>query len=78
MKLANHPTVIAYKEKKFSTPEPPAILESAQLKQMALAAGAVDAGLIDLSRDVMADDRHDLLDVMPDTQSVMVVVLLVP
>jgi epoxyqueuosine reductase QueG len=75
MKLANHPTVRAYKEKRIDSPEPPAILQSAQLKQMALAAGADDAGLIDLSRDVMADYRHDLLDVMPDTQSVMVVVL---
>ena len=50
------------------------MLESAQLKQMALAAGADDVGLIDLSRDAMADYRQDLLDAMPDTQSVMVLV----
>ncbi len=74
MKLANHPTVRAYKEKRIDSPKPPAILKSAQLKQMALAAGTDDAGLIDLSRDTMADYRHDLLDVMPDTQSIMVLV----
>jgi epoxyqueuosine reductase QueG len=41
---------------------------------MALAAGAHDAGLIDLSRDAMADYRQDLLDAMPDTQSVMALI----
>ena len=74
MKLADHPTVRAYKEKRIDSPKPPAILESAQLKQTALAAGADDAGLIDLSRDTLADYRHDLLDVMPDTHSIMVLV----
>jgi epoxyqueuosine reductase QueG len=74
MKLADHPTVRAYREGKIDSPTPPAILESAQLKQMALAAGADDAGLIDLSRDAMADFRQDLLDAQPGTQSVMVLV----
>jgi len=74
MRLADHPTVRAYKEGKTDSPKPRAILESAQLKQMALAAGAGDAGFIDLSRDTMADYRQDLLDAMPDTQSVMVLV----
>ena len=45
MKLANHPTVRAYKEKRIDSPEPPAILQSAKLKQMALAAGADDAAM---------------------------------
>ena len=74
MRLADHPTVRAYKEGKMNPPKPPAILESAQLKKMALAAGADDAGLIDLSRDAMADYRQDLLDAMPHTQSVMMLV----
>ena len=74
MKIADHPTVRAYTEGKIDSPNPPAILESVQLKQMALAAGADDAGLIDLARDTMADYRQDLIDVMPDTQSVMALV----
>ncbi len=74
MRLADHPIVRAYKEGRIDSPKPRAVLESAQLKQMALAAGADDAGFIDLSRDAMADYRQDLLDVMPDTQSVMVLV----
>ena len=74
MRLADHPTVKAYKQGKLESPKPPTILESALLKQMALAAGADDAGLIDLSRDAMADYRQDLIDAMPDTQSVMALV----
>jgi epoxyqueuosine reductase QueG len=74
MKLTDHPTVRAYKEGKIDSPEPHAILASGQLKQMALAAGADDAGLVDLARDAMADYRQDLLEAMPDTQSVMTLV----
>ena len=58
MKMSEHPTVRAYREGKIHPPKPPEILESAQLKQMALAAGATDAGLIDLARDAMADYRN--------------------
>jgi epoxyqueuosine reductase QueG len=74
MRLADHPTVRAYKEGKMNPPKPPAILESAQLKKMALAAGADDAGLIDLARDAMAEYRQDLLDALPHTHSVMTLV----
>ena len=74
MKLADHPTVRAYKEGKIDPPKPPAILGSEQLREMALAAGADDAGLIDLARDAMADYRQDLLEALPDTQSVMMLV----
>ena len=74
MKLADHPTVKAYKEGKIDSPKPPATLESVQLKQMALTAGADDAGFVDLERTAMADYRQDLLDTMPDTQSVMALV----
>jgi len=74
MGLSDHPTVIAYKEGRIASPKPTARLDSAQLKQVALAAGVHDAGLIDLSRESLADYRQDLLDAMPDTQSVMVLV----
>ena len=74
MRLTDHPTVRAYEEGKIDSPKSLKIIESAKLKQMALAIGADDAGLIDFSRDSMADYRQDLLDVMPDTQSIMVLV----
>jgi hypothetical protein len=74
MSLADHPTVKAYREGNISPPKPPAILDSTQLKKMALTAGAADAGFVDLARDAMADYRQDLLGAMPDTQSVMTLV----
>jgi len=74
MKLNDHPTVKAYKEERIELPESPAILESAQLKHMALELGVDDVGLIDLSRETMAKYRQDLLDAVPETQSIMVLV----
>jgi epoxyqueuosine reductase QueG len=74
MGLSDHPTVMAYREGRIDTPKPAAVLESAQLKQMAMDAGADDVGLIDLSRENLADYRQDLLNVMPDAQSVMVLI----
>ncbi|MFC1580925.1 4Fe-4S binding protein, partial [Thermodesulfobacteriota bacterium] len=72
MKLDEHPTVKAYREGKINQPKPPATLSSEQLKEMAIIAGADDAGFIELSRDTLSDYRQDLLDAMPDTRSVMV------
>jgi len=74
MSLANHPTVRAYREGKINLPKPPAILESTKLKEMALTTGADDAGLVDISRDGMANHRQDLLNTMPDAQSIMTLV----
>ncbi|KGM38310.1 4Fe-4S ferredoxin [Alkalispirochaeta odontotermitis] len=74
MKLADHPTVKAYRDGKINSPKPPAILEAVHLKKMALAAGADDAGLVDLARDAMTDYRQDLLGAMTDTQSVMTLI----
>jgi len=74
LRFTDHPTVRAYEEGKIDSPKSLEILESAKLKQTALAAGADDAGLIDLSWDAMIDYRKDLLDAMTDTQSVMVLV----
>ena len=74
MKLSDHPTVKAYKDGKLARPEAPAILASAQLKQTALDAGAADVGIVDLSRETMADYREDLSSAMPGTQSVLTMI----
>jgi len=74
MKLDDHPTVRAYKEERIKLPKPPAILESAELKQMALESGVDDVGLIDLSREAMAEYRQELFDAVPETQSIMLLV----
>ena len=74
MRLADHPTVKAYKEGRIPSTPPSGELKADQLKQIALDAGADDAGIIDLSRDALADHRQDLLTAMPDTQSIMALV----
>ena len=72
MKLADHPTVKAYREQKAGATGIKKTLDTAFLKQAALEAGADAAGVIDLARDALAEFREDLLDVMPDTGSIMV------
>ena len=72
MKLSEHPTVKAYRASMDSLPPKPRATSADWLKQQALAAGADDVGLIDLERPSMQDFRSDLLGVMPDTVSIMV------
>jgi len=74
MKLADHPTVRAYRQGKIAAPEPQAILHREELKKMAIAAGADDAGIVDLERDAMAGYRQDLLEAMPATKSVLILI----
>ena len=74
MKLADHPTVRAYRQGRIAAPEPQAILHREELKKMAIAAGADDAGIVDLERDAMAGYRQDLLEAMPATKSVLILI----
>ena len=62
MELKDHPTIRAYQEKRIDIPKPPAVLDSAFLKRMAIELGVDDVGLIDLSRVSMEEYRQDLLD----------------
>jgi epoxyqueuosine reductase QueG len=71
MKLADHPTVKVYREQGRTT-EKHEVLETAVLKQAALDAGADAVGVVDLARESMSEYRQDMLDVMPDTGSIMV------
>ncbi len=74
MKLADHPTVRAHREGRIAQPGPHAILQTEQLKKMALDAGADDAGIVDLDRDAMVPYNQDLLEAMPDTRCVMILI----
>ena len=74
MRLENHPTVQAYKQATGKRSVHSGIIKAEVLKNEALAAGADDLGLIDLERESMADFRKDLLYVMPETRTVMVLV----
>ena len=72
MGLENHPTVQAYRQATDTRAERPEMFETAWLKKEALKAGADDAGVIDLGRESMVDFREDLLYVMPEARSILV------
>ncbi|MCP4575977.1 MAG: 4Fe-4S ferredoxin [Deltaproteobacteria bacterium] len=73
MKLDKHPTVIRYWEK-IEKNGPSVVqekLDSAWLKTLALAAGADDAGLVEIDRPEIEDQREDILKIFPGTRSIM-------
>ena len=77
MKLEDHPSVKQYrtlqasKSGRTGAPNTPETLDSHWLKQEALAAGADDAGLVDLEREAMAPYREQLAEILPGTRSVL-------
>jgi hypothetical protein len=60
MKLDTHPTIIDYRAGKTTRRAKIQELEASQLKKDALAAGADDAGLVDIAGGSMAEYREDL------------------
>lgn len=72
MKLSSHPTIKAYNENKNQFKKNEAVLESVWLKQLAMNAGANDVGLIELTREPVLEYKPDLLSVMHDTKSIMI------
>lgn len=73
MKLSSHPTVKAYNENKSQNKKNESIAASQMMKQIALDSGADDVGLIDLNRESVLEYKSDLLSVMHDTKSMMIV-----
>ena len=63
MKLAEHPTVKAFYDKAAQAPAPPAPtkLDAGWLRQLCLDCGADDAGLVEISRPALDDQRGDIL-----------------
>ncbi len=74
MNIDTHPTIIAYKKEKETRRVQIQKLEADRFKKDVLAAGADDAGLIDIARESMAAYREDLLKVMPETVCVLCLV----
>src|SRR5215213_6653868 len=68
MNLAEHPTVRRFRETHGERPapaEPPKPLDAACLRQLCLDCGADDAGLIEISRPALDDQRDDILRAFP-------------
>src|SRR5215471_19043198 len=72
MNLAEHPTVRRFRE---SNPpdhaQPPKPLDAAWLRQLCLDCGADDAGLVEISRPALDDQRADILRAFPPTKTLL-------
>jgi epoxyqueuosine reductase QueG len=73
MKLAEHPTVKAFYEKaaQAAAPSAPLKLEADWLRQLCRDAGADDAGLVEISRPALDDQRDDILRFFPATKTLL-------
>jgi len=73
MKLEDHPTVKRYREQAeaISASKAPNTLDAEWLKQQVLEAGADDVGLVEINRPELADYRADILEIFPQTQTLV-------
>jgi NAD-dependent dihydropyrimidine dehydrogenase PreA subunit len=73
MKLAEHPTVKAFYDKTPQAPAPPAPtrLDADWLRQLCLDCGADDAGLVEISRPALDNQRDDILRYFPPTKTLL-------
>ena len=70
MKLTDHPTVQRFYEKPPAPPAPDK-LGAAWLRQLCLDSGADDAGLVEISRPALDDQRDDILRYFPPTKTLL-------
>src|SRR5215472_16800053 len=72
MKLDEHPTVRRFREGyPLDNDEPPKTLDAAWLRQLCLNCGADDAGLVEISRPALDDQRADILRAFPPTRTLL-------
>src|ERR1700730_58477 len=74
MNLAEHPTVRRFHESQGEHAGPadrPKTLDAAWLRQLCLDCGADDAGLVELSRPTLDDQRDDILRAFPPTRTLL-------
>jgi ferredoxin len=72
MNLAEHPTVRRFHQSNRPGPADPSHpLDAAWLRQLCLDSGADDAGLVDISRPALDDQRGDILRYFPPTKTLL-------
>ena len=74
MNLAEHPTVRHFHEMHANRPdpaEPPKPLDAAWLRQLCLDCGADDAGLVEISRPALDNQRDDILRYFPPAKTLL-------
>src|SRR5689334_25231072 len=72
MNLTEHPTVRRLREShRPGSAEPPTPRDAAWLRQRCLDCGADDAGLVEISRPALAEQRDDILRAFPPTRTLL-------
>src|SRR5579871_6016633 len=71
MKLEEHPTVKAFYDRPAQAVPGPTKLDAEWLRQLCLEHGADDAGLVEISRKALDDQRDDILRVFPATKTLL-------
>src|SRR5262245_40797674 len=71
MNLADHPTVRLYREEAGRRPAPPTILDSAWLRQLCLDSGADDAGVVEIARPALDNQRDAILRFFAPTKALL-------
>jgi ferredoxin len=71
MNLAEHPTVRRFNENTGNRPTPPSDLDAAWLRQLCHDCGADDAGLVEISRPALNDQREDILRFFPPAETLL-------
>src|SRR5262249_61037984 len=72
MTLAEPPTVLRFRESdRTDNAEPPKALDAAWLRQLCLDCGADDAGLVEISRPALDDQRADILRYFPHARTLL-------
>lgn len=71
MTLAEHPTVRRFHETAASRASVPSVLNADWLRQLCLESGADDAGLVEIARPALDDQRDDILRAFPGARSLL-------
>src|SRR5919206_4774499 len=71
MKLEDHPTVKRFRERQPLPDAGPRTLDHAWLRQLCLDCGADDAGLVEISRPALDDQRADILRAFPAAKTLL-------
>ncbi|HEY1784572.1 MAG TPA: 4Fe-4S binding protein [Pirellulales bacterium] len=71
MKLDQHPTVRHFRENAERRPARPERLDAAWLRQLCLDCGAADAGLVEIGRAALDDQREDVLRFFPPAKTLL-------
>jgi SCP-2 sterol transfer family len=71
MNLADHPTVRCFHENAAGCSAPLSVIDAAWLRQLCVDCGADDAGLVEISRPALNDQRADILQYFPSTKTLL-------